>query len=164
MSPRQLSSRLITEVQQHVATFTPSSEDTDREQLGAFAKAVLTSVDIRDLRGTTGPRLVQQFQHVLHAMRRRAKNEILVDLRYEDDADCLVITTVLEDQPFLVSTLRGALIAEHYDIRRQLNAIVRVRRDPSGKLLSVGSGAAESVMRVEVSHAGASGGRDGGGI
>lgn len=164
MSPRQLSSRLITEVQQHVATFTPADDTVDREQLGAFAKAVLASVDIRDLRGVTGQQLVHQFEHLLGALRSRKKDEIVVSLRYDDESDCIVVETVLEDQPFLVSTLRGALVAEHYDVRRQLNAIVRVRRDPKGKLLGVGSGDAESVMRVEVSHTGSSGGRDGGGI
>jgi len=164
MSPRQLSSRLVTEVQQHVATFEPARPGTDREQLGALAKAVLGSVDIRDLRGVAGPRLVRQFEELLSALSRRKKNEIVVSLRHDDETDCLVVETILEDQPFLVSTLRGALLAEHYDVRRQLNAIVRVRRDPAGKLLGIGSGAAESVMRVEVAPTGGSGARDGAGI
>lgn len=164
MSSSQLSSRLVAEVQQHVANFEPVHEGVDRDQIAAFAKAVLSSVDVRDLRGIAGPKLVGHFEELLSTLLHRQKNEIVVNLRYDDDTDGLVIETVLEDQPFLVSTLRGALIAEHYDIRRQLNAIVRVRRDPAGKLRGIGSGDAESVMRMEVSQGGGSAGRDGGGI
>ncbi len=163
MSPRQLTSRLIHEVQQHVQAFTPSRPQTDRDQLAALAKAVLASVDVRDFRGIPGARLVGQFEHLLELLETRGKNDIKVNLRYQDDTDTLVVETCIEDQPFLVSTLRAALISERYDVRRQLNAIVRVRRDPSGKLTGIGTGTAESVIRMEVGQTGSSG-RDGGGI
>ena len=164
MSPRQLTSRLINEVQQAVTTFQPTRSETDREQLGALAKAVLASVDVRDLRGIPSTRLVSQLEHLLALIERRKHGEIKINLRYQDDTDTLVIETCVEDQPFLVSTLRAVLASEHYDVRRFVNAIVTVRRDPSGKLVSIGSGASESVMRVELSLAGGSAGRDGGGI
>ena len=164
MSSRQLATRLINEVQQTVTTFEPTREGTDREQLAALAKAVLASVDVRDLRGVASERLVQQLEELLSLVLLRKRDQINVHLRYVEDEDVLVIETCLDDQPFLASTIRAALAAEHYDVRRFLNAIVRVRRDPAGKLLSIGSGPAESVMRVEVGHAGASAGPDGGGI
>jgi glutamate dehydrogenase len=164
MSPRQLTSRLIHEVQQHVQAFTPNRPQTDRDQLAALSKAVLASVDVRDFRGVPGAKLVGQFEHLLELLDHRKKDEIKVNLRYHDDTDTLIVETCVEDQPFLVSTLRAALISEHYDVRRQLNAIVRVRRDPNGVLTGIGTGAAESVIRMEVGLTGASGGRDGGGI
>jgi glutamate dehydrogenase len=164
MSARQLTSRLINEVQQHVHEFTAQNGAVDGEQLGALAKAVLASVDVRDFRGIPTPKLIGQFDHLRKLIDVRARDEIIVHLRYQDDTDTLVVETCMEDQPFLVSTLRAALISENYDIRRQLNAIVRMRRDPKGKLVGIGTGQPESVIRVEVGRTGGSGGRDGGGI
>ncbi len=164
MSSRQLTSRLINEVQQQLQTFEPQRSQTDREHLAALAKAVMGSVDVRDLRGISSSRLVAQFEDLLGLLEQRSKGEIRVGLRYQDDTDTLVVESCVEDQPFLVSTMRAAIAAEHYEIRRQVNAIVRVRRDPAGKLIGIGTGQAESLMRVEVSLPGSSGGRDGGGI
>ena len=164
MSSRQLTTRLINEVQRAVANFEPSHPDTDRDQLAALARAVLSSVDIRDLRGTPSERLVGQLEHMLSLLEQRRKGEIKVNLRYIEDQDLLVVESCLEDQPFLVSTMRAALASEHYEVKRFINAIAPVRRDPSGRLLSIGAGESESVMRVEVGHSGASAGPDGGGI
>ncbi|MEM7158245.1 MAG: NAD-glutamate dehydrogenase domain-containing protein [Myxococcota bacterium] len=164
MSPRQLTSRLISEVQQQLQTFEPRHSDTDREHLVALAKAVMGSVDVRDLRGVPSARLLDQFEDMLGLLNLRKKGEIKVDLSYQEDTDTLVIVSCLEDQPFLVSTMRAALAAEHYEIRRSVNSIVRVRRDPAGKLTGIGTGNAESLMRIEASSPGSSGGRDGGGI
>jgi glutamate dehydrogenase len=164
MSARQLTSRLINEVQQAVTAFQPTRVETDREQLAALAKAVLASVDVRDLRGIPSTRFVSQLEHLLVLLERRNGGEIVINLRYQDDTDTLVIETCVEDQPFLVSTLRAVLATEHYDVRRFINAIVNVRRDPAGRLMSIGTGSAESIMRAELSLAGGSAGRDGGGI
>lgn len=138
--------------------------ETDREQLSALAKAIMSSVDVRDLRGVPVGRLLAQFEEQLELIEMRKRGEIKVALSYQDDTDTLVVQSLVEDQPFLVSTMRAALAAEHYEIRRQVNAIVRVRRDPSGKLIGIGTGQAESIMRIEVAPSGSSGGRDGGGI
>jgi glutamate dehydrogenase len=164
MSSRQLTTRLINEVQRAVAGFAPTRADTDREQLASLARAVLSSVDVRDLRGTSSDRLVGQLEHLLGLISQRRRGEIKVGLRYVEEQDLLVIETCLEDQPFLVSTMRAAFASEHYEVKRFINAIAHVRRDPSGRLLSIGAGDPESVMRIEVSHGGASAGPDGGGV
>jgi glutamate dehydrogenase len=164
MSSRQLTSRLINEVQQQLQGFSPRRPHTDREQLAALAKAVMASVDVRDLRGVPSGRLLAQFEELLDLLEQRRRGEIKVRLAYHEDSDTLVVESCLEDQPFLVSTMRAALAAEHYELRRQVNAIVRVRRDPSGKLIGIGTGQAESLMRIEVAPSGSSGGRDGDGI
>ncbi|MEX1361823.1 MAG: NAD-glutamate dehydrogenase domain-containing protein, partial [Nannocystaceae bacterium] len=164
MSPRQLTSRLINEVQHQLQTFEPKRPETDREHLAGLAKAIMGSVDLRDLRGVPCVRLVSQFEELLAMLAQRSKGEMMVEVGYQEDTDTLVIVSCVEDQPFLVSTMRAALAAEHYEIRRSINSIVRVRRDPSGKLISIGTGNAESLMRIEASLPGSSGGRDGGGV
>ncbi len=164
MSARQLTSRLIHEVQKAVTTFSPRRGQTDREQLAALAKDVLASVDVRDLKSVSSGSLVAQLEDLLDMLGKRKRDEIKVVLRYAEHEDVLVVETCLEDQPFLVSTLRAALGSEHYELKNFLNAIVHVRRDPAGRLLSIGAGKEESLMRVEVGHRGASAGPDGGGV
>ncbi|MCR9163531.1 MAG: NAD-glutamate dehydrogenase domain-containing protein [Nannocystaceae bacterium] len=149
MSARQLTSRLILEVQKAVSSFAPRREDTDREQLSALARDVLGSVDVRDLKRVTPETLVGELEDLLSLMRERKRGEIKVSAHRAGDV--LVIETCLDDQPFLVSTLRAALANEQYEIKSFFNAIVRVRRNPAGRSLAIGSGNAESLMRVEVS-------------
>ncbi len=151
MSARQLTSRLIHEVQKAVSVFTPRRETTDREQLAALARDVLASVDVRDLKRVTPKAFVGELEDMLAVMRERGREEIQVDVHWDEARDVLVVETCLDDQPFLVSTLRAALASEQFEIKSFLNAIVRVRRDPAGRLLSVGAGRDESLMRVEAS-------------
>ncbi|MFO0634945.1 MAG: NAD-glutamate dehydrogenase [Nannocystaceae bacterium] len=164
MFARQQTSRLVHEVQQSIASYQPQRAGLDREHLSGLAKAVLASVDVRDLRGLGPSELLSQLEGLLGVIELRKRDEIKVGLRYHDGSDTLVIETCVEDQPFLVSTLRAALASEHLDVRRFLNAIVKVQRDAGGRLLGVGNGAAESVMRIEVGLSGGSAGRDGGGV
>ncbi|HWB77226.1 MAG TPA: NAD-glutamate dehydrogenase domain-containing protein [Nannocystaceae bacterium] len=164
MTARQQTSRLFHEVQQSIASYQPKRPGIDREQLASFAKAVLASVDVRDLRGLSSAQLIERLEDLLAGIAQRGRDQIKVDLNYDEASDTLVVTSCLEDQPFLVSTMRAALASEHLDVRRFLNAIVRVRRDPVGRLGEVGSGTAESVMRIEVGLSGGSAGRDGGGV
>ncbi len=164
MFARQQTSRLVHDVQQSLASYQPRRAGLDREQLGGLAKAVLASVDVRDLRGLDSAQLLPQLESMLTAIEQRKRDEIKVSLQYDEGIDALVVETCLEDQPFLVSTLRAALASEHYDVRRFMNAVVKIRRDAGGKLLAIGTGTPESVMRVEVGLAGGSAGRDGGGV
>ncbi len=164
MIARQQTSRLFHEVQQTISSHQPKRPGIDREQLGAFAKAVLASVDVRDLRGLSSTQLLDRLEELLAGIAQRGRDQIKVELHYDDETDSLVVVTCLEDQPFLVSTMRAALASEHLDVRRTINAIVRVRRDPVGRLTDIGSGTAESVMRIEVGLSGGSAGRDGGGV
>jgi len=151
MSARQLTSRLILEVQKAVSAFSPRRENTDREQLAALARAVLASVDVRDLKRVTPETLVEELEDLLALLKERKRGEIKVDVRRDPTRDVLVVETCLEDQPFLVSTLRAALANEQYELKSFFNAIVHVRRDPAGRALSLGAGQTESLMRVEAS-------------
>jgi glutamate dehydrogenase len=148
-------SRLINEVQQAVNNHSPQP-DTDPEQLAAFSKAVLSSVDVRDLSKRTPEQLVDNLEHMLGTLQRRKRGDITVEVTQLDERT-LVVETVVEDQPFLVSTMKAAIAAEQYDVRRFLNAIVPIRRDPTGRLISVGTGPSESVMRIEFSTRGDNG-------
>ena len=148
MSPPALSRRLIHEVQQAVANHAPRDPTVGRDQLGALVRAVLSSVDLRDLRGVSGEQLVEQLEHVLAAISRRKRGEIVVHVHDEEDGH-VVIETCMEDQPFLVSTMRALLAVESMEVRHFLNAIVKVRRDPAGRLVDVGEGVPESIMRID---------------
>ena len=148
MSPHQLTSRLISEIQQVVTDFSPTRKDTDREQLAALARSVLRSVDVRDLKGITGQRLIAHLEDALHTMQSRKRGEIRACVRFRDE-QVVVIETCIEDQPFLVSTMRALLASERLELKRFLNAIVQVRRDSAGNIVRIGEDVAESVMRIE---------------
>ncbi|MEZ4453962.1 MAG: NAD-glutamate dehydrogenase [Nannocystaceae bacterium] len=148
MVQQKLSSQRIAEVQQVLATYTPRIPGTDLTLLGALSRAVLTSVDVRDLRRTTSEELVGQFESLLATIRRRTHGEIAVGVR--QDGDKLVIESCIEDQPFLVSSVRAWLGAEGIRTSSLINAVVRLRRDASGTITAVGSGAAESIIRIEL--------------
>jgi glutamate dehydrogenase len=147
--PALLTSRVIAEVQQCIAQMAPS-QGLDVDQLSSFAKEVLGSVDVRDLSRVPPPQLAEQFAGLLAVARVRAKREVLIDVVPAPDHEGVVVSTVVDDQPFLVSTIRALTLAEHLDMRAFIHAIVRVRRDPRGALTAVGSGPAESIMRVEL--------------
>ena len=147
MAAHMLSAQRILEVQQVLTDYKPRLAGTDLALLGALAKAFITAVDVRDLKKVSSHELVEQFEAVLAMVRRRAPGEIAVTSHVEDGA--LVIQTAIEDQPFLVSSIRALLASE--GLRGGvLNAVVRLRRDAGGALIAVGSGAAESIIRVEL--------------
>ncbi|MBV1861038.1 MAG: NAD-glutamate dehydrogenase, partial [Nannocystaceae bacterium] len=160
MSARQLTSRLILEVQKAVSAFSPRRESTDREQLASLARDVLASVDVRDLKRVSPETLVVELEDMLALIRERKRAEIKVEIRHDADRGLVVVESCLDDQPFLVSTLRAALANEQYEIKSFLNAIIRVRRDPAGGMLSIGAGQAESLMRAEVSMRASAGGEE----
>lgn len=152
MVHQKLSSQRIAEVQQVLAAYTPTIPGTDLTLLGALSRAVLTSVDVRDLRRTSSEELVAQFESLLATIRRRPHGEIAVGVRR--DGDKVVIESSIEDQPFLVSSVRAWLGAEGIRSFNLINAVVRLRRDASGSVTAVGSGQTESIIRIELEHEG----------
>ena len=74
-----------------------------------------------------------------------------------------VVEIVTDDMPFLVDSALAALARQGRLVRQLLHPIVAVRRDPSGRLLSLGSGdgtppdgagaGRESIMRITVGAA-----------
>ncbi|WP_269531886.1 NAD-glutamate dehydrogenase [Chitinimonas sp. BJYL2] len=61
-----------------------------------------------------------------------------------------VIELVNDDKPFLVDTVSLALARFGYSIHQIIHPIVQVSRDNAGKLTSIGKGAAESWIHVEI--------------
>lgn len=148
MSPRDLSSRRIHEVQQALADYKPHLPGTDVELLGATCKAILASIDVRDLREVSTRRLVEQLEYVLQAIGVRASGEIVVRVRKE--GELLIIESCLDDQPFLVSAMRALCNREGLEVRSSINAVARLRRNRKGELMSFGAGTSESIVRLEV--------------
>lgn len=148
MSARALTSRLIHEVQHAVQQYAPRRDETDKRHLSALAKEVLASIDVRDLKGTASSVLVGQLEDLLGILEHRAAEEIKVAVTAGQEPEQCVVEICLEDQPFLVSTVRAALAIDNYEIGAFINAIVKVRRDPSGRMIALGGGANESLMRI----------------
>jgi len=152
MSARALTSRLIHDVQHAVQQYIPGHVATDKVQLAALAKEVLASIDVRDLKGTAPDLLVVQLERLLSTLQFRGGDEIVVQVEEDRERGHFVVQVCLVDQPFLVTTVRSALAIEHYEIGAFINAIVNVRRDPSGRLIAIGGATTESLMRIEVSR------------
>ncbi len=147
MAPRDLSSQRIHEVQAELNTYRPELPDTPAHQLAAFAKAVLSSVDVRDLKGVATADLIRHLELVLDTLRDRKTGEIKTAVRLEGET--VVIESCMDDQPFLVSALRSVLAGEGLEVRSALNAVVQLRRDTAGTLVEVGTGTTESIIRAE---------------
>ncbi len=147
MSPPE-TTRFIHDVQTAVASRSPGTDPVLREHLPALVRAVLSSVDLRDLKGASGADLVSQLEHMLRGIVARKKGEIIVHVHRTAD-DRIVIETCMEDQPFLVSTMRSLLASEGIEVKRLINGIVPIRRDPAGRIVKIGRGPLESLMRVE---------------
>jgi len=147
MSPRALSNRRIHEVQQALSTYAPAVPATDLDLLASLCKAVIGSIDVRDLRDTSTRDLITQLEQVLHTIEERETGAIALAVRRHGES--MVIETCVDDQPFLVSALRALCAQEQIEVRTSINAIARLKRDRTGKLVSFGSGTSESIIRMD---------------
>src|SRR5690606_21678231 len=132
MATQKLSTQRIHEVQQVLASYVPKLPGTDVNLLASLCKAVLTSVDLRDIRRVPSAELVEQLEHVLSTIKTRGRGEISAAVTRRDDT--VVLESCLEDQPFLVSSLRALFGAERLEIASMMNAVIKVRRDAAGNL------------------------------
>jgi glutamate dehydrogenase len=148
MSPRELSTRRIHEVRDALASYTPALAATDINQLSRLCQAVIASIDVRDLRDTPTVELIEQLEQMLDTIKQRAPGEIKTAVLRHDGG--LVLESCLDDQPFLVSAVRALLAHERLDVRNQLNAVIKLRRDRNGSLVDFNSGSRESIIRAEV--------------
>jgi glutamate dehydrogenase len=148
MATQKLSNQRIHEVQQVLASYVPKLPGTDVNLLTALCKAVLSSVDVRDLRRTSSEQLVQQLESVLATVKVRARGEI--NTAVHPQGDIVVLESCLEDQPFLVSSLRALFAGDNVELQSIINAVIKVRRDAAGTLTSIGMGAPESIIRIEL--------------
>ncbi|MCA9689537.1 MAG: NAD-glutamate dehydrogenase [Myxococcales bacterium] len=148
MVAQKLSNQRIQEVQKVLASYEPRLPGTDIDVLNALCKSVLNSIDVRDLKRVASEELVAQLELVLETVRVRPRGEVAIKFRRAGDQ--LVIESCIEDQPFLVSSVRGLLLGEGLEIRSFMNAVARVRRDAGGVITAIGKGASESVLRIEI--------------
>ncbi|MCB9701659.1 MAG: NAD-glutamate dehydrogenase [Myxococcales bacterium] len=153
MPTQKLSSQRIREVQKVLTAYTPTLPGTDLGLLTALSKAVLASVDVRDLRRVSSEELVANFESLLATIRERGHGEICVALR--EVGGRWVIESCMEDQPFLVSSVRAWLAASGLKASSVVNAVVKIRRDAGGVITSVGTGPSESIIRIVLDFDGA---------
>ena len=148
MATQKPSNQRLHEVQQVLTTYVPRLPGTDANLLTALCKAVVTSVDLRDLKRTSSEELVGQLESVLATIKVRARGEINTSVHPRGDV--IVLESCVEDQPFLVSSLRALFAAENIEVVNLINSIIKIRRDGAGLLASIGMGTPESIIRVEV--------------
>ncbi|PRP91013.1 NAD-specific glutamate dehydrogenase [Enhygromyxa salina] len=148
MSPRELSTRRIHEVRDSLASYQPKLEGTDVNQLSRLCQAVISAIDVRDLRDTTTVELIEQLELVLDTIKQRKTGEIKTAVRRRD-TDVIVFESCVDDQPFLVSAVRALVAHERFEVRTSLNAVTKLRRDRSGALVDFNSGTRESIIRIE---------------
>ena len=148
MATQKPSNQRLHEVQQVLTTYVPRLPGTDANLLAGLCKAVVTSVDLRDLKRTTSEELVVQLESVLATIKVRARGEINTNVHARGEV--IVLESCVEDQPFLVSSLRALFAAEKIEVVNLINSIIKIRRDAAGTLASIGMGTPESIIRVEV--------------
>lgn len=147
MAPRDLSTQRIHEVSERLAKYSPNLASTQPFQLAGLAKAVLSSVDVRDLKAVSTDELIEQLEYVLSTVLTRKSGEINTTLR--EHGEIIVVESCMDDQPFLVSALRSVLEKDGLEVRTALNAVAKLKRDGQGALVEFGTGTAESIIRVE---------------
>ena len=70
------------------------------------------------------------------------------------------LVIVNDDMPFLVDSISAAIAAKGLAVHRLLHPVIAVRRDPAGKLQSIGEGEMESIVYIELDRADARGRHD----
>jgi glutamate dehydrogenase len=148
MSPRELSNRRNREVQEALSGYTPQVPGTDVDQLRRLCRAVLTSIDVRDLREVSTDYFIESIELVYSTIRVRESGGINAVVRV--DGNDVVVESCLGDQPFLVSALQALMLQERLEVRSVLNAVIRLRRDRQGRLVGFDAGSAESIVRMEL--------------
>ena len=148
MSPRELSNLRNREVQAALSNYQPKVEGTDVDQLRRLCRAVLASIDVRDLRGVSTEEFISAIELVYSTVAKRATGEIKSAVRV--DGHRVVIESCLDDQPFVVSSLQALVAQEGLEPRGVINAVIRLRRDKRGELVGFDAGSAESIVRLEL--------------
>ncbi len=120
----------------------PSHGDSFR----IFCGFISRSVDGRFLDRHPADELLPDLEHLMCAARRRENNEIKVRIELNEVGDERrgVLTTCVEDQRFLFSTVRLALDALGVRMVRSFNTVIPIRRDTTGEISAVGTTDAQS--------------------
>ena len=108
----------------------------------------MISVDLREIRRVPSLELVEQLELLMSTLKTRGRGDINSVVRRQEGG--VILESCLEDQPFLVSSLRALFGAERLEIASLMNAVIKVRRDAAGNLTSIGMGAPESVIRADI--------------
>ena len=125
MSPRELSNRRNREVQEALSGYKPTVAGTDVDQLRRLCRAVLTRIDVRDLREIATDHFINAIELVYSTIRVRDSGAINAVVRV-DGLD-VVVESCLGDQSFLVSALQALMLPEKLEVRGVLNAVIRLR-------------------------------------
>ena len=148
MSPRELSNLRNREVQEALSSYVPKVKGTNMDQLRRLCRAVLSNIDVRDLKEVASEEFIEAIELVLDTIRVRGSGEIKSEVRRQ--GELAVVESCVDDQPFLVSSLQALMVQEGLEVRAVINAVIRLRRAKAGNLIGFDAGSAESIIRLEV--------------
>ena len=91
--------------------------------------------------------VLEHLERAFHFARKRTPGTIKAELAPSDKG--IVVRSCMQDQPFIVDTLRLFLRNNDADYLSGFNLVFRATRDAEGQLVSVGEGTTESVVMLE---------------
>ncbi len=120
------------------------------EQVGALINAWIGSLDEEDLAGTSPDSLVPVLWDTFGQIAKRGQGCQIAQARYSDGRGGMATALLIlnDDMPYLVDSFVMALRKERVTAAGVMNAVLPVRRDESGNVVSVGEAGAphESIV------------------
>jgi glutamate dehydrogenase len=149
---------LIAQFEQRIERHRPAHKGVERSAFRELARALVKRAGEHYLLGHEGGEWLSHVEELLLFMERRKSQQILVQLSTPRGAGqhrSTWVFTCMGDQPFIVDTTRVCFEQNGVHIESQINLILPVRRDTTGRLVAVGGehseSLAESVALYEVS-------------
>jgi glutamate dehydrogenase len=84
------------------------------------------------------------------AVRAAGTPRIRIETYLDEERRRMRLAVVNDDMPFLVDSISAAIAAHDLAIFRIIHPVIPVERDGEGRLVSIGSGAAESMIYIEM--------------
>ena len=122
----------------------------------ALLKALLSNALPGELQGFDPDNQREATEFVAAVVANRKPGKVAINLTSsggEAGNRHMRLAIVNDDMPFLVDSVAAAIAARGITINRLLHPIVKVSRGPDGSLLSIGEGAPESIIYIELDRA-----------
>ena len=125
--------------------------------IGAIKEALLTNALPGELDGFDDASRQVAADLVARTAARRMPGDVAIELVSTGGGEAgqrrMHLAIVNDDMPFLVDSVANAITARGIVIHRLLHPIVKARRDDAGNLLTLGEGADESIIYLDLDRA-----------
>ena len=116
----------------------------------AFAAAFYRRMDAEEFASRSAAGWAELAVDMLEFARSRKRGKANIRLFNPADAAHTLLQIVNDDMPFLVDSVTMALAEEGVGVHVLGHPVIRMARDKAGKLVTVGEGAPESLMHLEI--------------